>query len=269
MTIHAAAVVDAQAKIGENVTIGPFASIAADVEIGDGCTIGPHVTVLPYTSLGANCRVHAGAVLGDLPQDTAFQQNRSYLRIGANCLIREYVTLHRGTKPESVTEIGDGCFLMGLSHCAHNVKLGPNVIIANGALLGGYVEVGERAFISGNCMLHQFVRVGRLAMLAGGSGVSQDVPPFCTTHGVSANTVSGMNVVGMRRAGFSPQQRAQIKQAFKLLYQAGLNVSQAVDQMRRTFADGPAREFAEFVAASKRGVCAFIGGASLRRSTEA
>ena len=129
----------------------------------------------------------------------------------------------------------------------------------NGALLAGYVEVGDRAFISGNCTVHQFVRIGRQAMLGGASGVSKDVPPFCTTKPMTVNTVLGLNVVGMRRAGLGPEDRSAVKEAFRVLYRSGLNVSQALTQMKARFASGPAAEFAAFIEASKRGICAWSG----------
>ncbi len=253
--IHKTACVDAGARLGRDVEVGPFAVIEAETEIGDGCVVGAHASVMRYTRLGAGCRVHAGAVLGDIPQDLAFADTESRVTIGERCVIREGVTVHRGTKPGSVTEIGDGCFLMGFSHCAHNVKLGPGVIVANATLLGGYVEIGERAFISGNCLIHQFCKIGRLAMLGGGSAVSKDVPPFCMINPLTLNRVVGLNVVGMRRAGFSAEERRQIRSAFKMLYGTGRNVSDAVASMRQTFPSGPALEFCDFVDASARGIC--------------
>jgi UDP-N-acetylglucosamine acyltransferase len=253
--IHGTAVIDPGAKLGKDVSVGPFAYIERDVQIGDGCVIGPHVCILRYTTLGEKCRVHAGAVLGDVPQDLAFQSVESFVRIGANCLIREGVTIHRGTKAGTVTEVGDGCFLMANSHLAHNVKLGKGVILANGALLGGYVEVGDRAFISGNCLLHQFTRVGRLVIIGGGGGASKDVPPFCMVPPLRSNRVAGLNVIGLRRAGFNPEQRSQIKEAFKILYRSGLSTGEAVAKIEATFKTGPALEFCEFVKSSKRGIC--------------
>lgn len=258
MSIHSTAVVDRAANLGRDVVIGPYAVIDSDVTIGDGTVIGAHAVIYRYTTLGMNCRVHAHAVLGDTPQDMAFKEAPSFVRIGAGTIIREHVTIHRGTKPETATEVGENCFLMVNSHLGHNVKLGNHVIIVNAALLAGYVEVGDRAFVSGNVVLHQFVHVGRLAMLSGLSGISKDVPPFCTTAGLMPNSVGGLNVVGMRRAGITPPERIQIKRAFDLVYRSGLNVSQAVERIRAEALSGPAAEFGAFAEASKRGLCRFI-----------
>jgi UDP-N-acetylglucosamine acyltransferase len=254
--IHPTAVVEPGAELGVNITVGPFGFVAARARVGDGCTLGPHASILPFTELGANCRVHAGVVLGDWPQDLAFAEStESGVKIGAGCVFREGVTVHRGTKPGTVTELGEQCYLMANSHVAHNCRLGRNVILANGVLLGGYVELGDRCFISGNAVVHQFVRVGRLAMIGGLGGVSKDVPPFCTVRSHTVNRISGLNVVGLRRAGLGPTERAEVKQAFTLLYRSGLNVSQAVEKMKAAFAAGPARELSDFVEASKRGIC--------------
>lgn len=260
MSIHPKAEIDPTAKLGRDVSVGPFAVILGGTEIGDGCVIGPHAVIHPYTTLGPGCRVHAGAVLGDLPQDLAFKDAVSRVVIGANCTIREGVTVHRGTKEGTETVVGDNCFLMALSHLAHNCRLGKNVILANGVMLAGYVEVGDRAFLSGYTGAHQFVRIGRLAMLAGGCIARKDVPPFCTAVGMEHGRVVGLNVVGMRRAGLSPAERAEVKKAFNLLYRSGLNVSQAAERMKGELTSAPAAEFREFVEASKRGVCGFKAG---------
>jgi UDP-N-acetylglucosamine acyltransferase len=212
------------------------------------------VTILKHTSLGPGCEVHAGAVLGDVPQDLAFDGCRSFLKVGARCVIREGVTLHRGTKPDTATEIGDQCFLMAFSHCAHNVNLGRGVIMANGALLGGYVEVGAGAFISGNCLVHQFVRIGRLVMLGGGCAASKDVPPFCLLEPCKTNSMRGLNVVGMRRSGLTSEERKDIKRAFKLIYRSGYSPKQAAAKIREEFTSGPALEFCDFIEASERGL---------------
>jgi UDP-N-acetylglucosamine acyltransferase len=255
MAIHPSAVIEDGAHIGDGVEVGPFAYIASGARIGDNCKIGPHTTIYGYTTLGMGCRVHAGAVLGDLPQDFGFEDGDSSVRIGDGCLIREGVTVHRGSKPGTETVIGDHCMLMAFSHFAHNVQLEPDVIVANGALLGGYVSVGSRAFISGNVAVHQFARVGRLAMLGGGAMISKDVPPFCTIRPAMENVVGGLNVIGMRRAGLLPADRSDVKAAFKTLYRSGLNVSQARERIGEQFPSGPGREFYDFVLASERGIC--------------
>jgi len=258
MLIHPTAVVDPKAELGKNVRIGAFAYVEADVKLGDGCVLGSHVTILRHTTIGENCQVHAGAVLGDLPQDLSFKDEESYVRIGSDCVIRENVTIHRGTQAGSVTEVGNSCLFMAQSHVAHNVKVGNNVILANGALLGGYAEVGDRAFISGNCLVHQFTRVGRLAMMSGGSAAQKDVLPFCMTRSANANIIMGLNVVGLRRAGFSADDRRTLKQALRIIYSSGLNVSQATARLESEFDSDLIRELCEFIRGSKRGICKFF-----------
>lgn len=255
MSIHPTAVVEDGAELEEGVGVGPYAFIEAGARVGAGCVIGPHVVIYRATTLGPDGRVHAGAVLGDSPQDLSFKGGDSYVSIGAGCTIREGVTIHRGTKEGTRTEVGEGCFLMAFSHLAHNVRLGNNVILANGALLGGYVEIDDGAFLSGNVVVHQFCHIGRLAMLGGCCGISQDVPPFCMTQSVAFNQVVGLNVVGLRRAGMSAPDRSSIKTAFAHVYRSGLGVKEAVRRIRSEFDSGPAIEFADFIAASERGIC--------------
>jgi UDP-N-acetylglucosamine acyltransferase len=258
MKIHPSAIVDSSSQVGHDVVIGPGAVIAADTVIGDGCAIGPNAVICPHTSLGPGCRVHAGAVIGDTPQDLAFQPGvKSFVRIGARCVFREGVTIHRGTKEGAETVVGDDCYLMANSHLAHNVTLGNKVILANGVLLGGYVEVGDGAFISGNAVVHQFCRVGRLAMLGGLSAIGKDVPPFCMTRSGEVNTVIGLNVVGLRRSGFNPDQRKTIRECMDIVYASGLNVSQALEVLRSRQDDPLAAEWVAFIAAAKRGICKF------------
>lgn len=253
--IHATAVVDGSAHIGRGVIIGPFCFVDQDVRIGDGCVLGPHVSILRHTTLGAGVTVHGGAVLGDVPQDREFSGEESYLRIGDRCTVREGATAHRGTKPKTTTVIGNGCMLMAFSHVAHNVVVGDNVTICNGALIAGYAEIGDQAFISGNCLVHQFVRIGRIAMLAGGSAISMDLPPFLMTPGMSGNQVLRPNVVGLRRAGYGSAERAQVKRAFDMVYRSGFIVSKAVEAIKTQCEGDLAIEFADFVSASRRGIC--------------
>ena len=268
MGIHPTAVVAASASLGAGVRVGPFAVIEDDVVLGDGCVVGPHAVIHPYTLLGEGCRVHAGAVLGDVPQDVNFDNERSYVRIGDRCIIREGVTVSRGTGVDSETRVGDDCFLMAHSHLGHNVVLGNQVIITNGALLAGHVQVGDRARIGGHCMVHQFTRIGRLSMMSGGSVTTMDVPPFCITGTMSVNTVMDLNVVGLRRAGFADDQRRTLKQAFRILYRSGLDHSSAVERLVGDFECSHVHELAGFVRSSRRGICKLFretdGGSSTK-----
>jgi len=197
-------------------------------------------------------------VLGDLPQDQAYTGADSRVRIGDCCVIRECVTIHRGTKEGTVTEVGDGCLLMACSHVGHNAQLGRRVTLANGALLAGYSEIGDQAFISGNCLVHQFTRIGRLAMMAGGSATQMDIPPFCSTRVLSANTVASLNVVGLRRAGMSSLDRKALKRAFDLLYRTGLSVPAALSAIERQATSSAELELCAFVRTSQRGICKFF-----------
>ena len=261
--LHPTAVIERGAQLGDAVSVGPFSYVAAGVTIGDRCVLGPHVTVLTGTTLGAGCRVHAGAVVGDLPQDLSFKPCDSAVTIGERCTIREGVTVHRGAKPGTITVIGNDCLLMANAHVAHDALLGNRIILANGALIGGFVHIDDRAFVSGNVAVHQFVSIGRVAMLGGGGAVSRDVPPFCTTRPVTVNRILGLNVVGLRRAGYDALAREEIKRAFKLVYQSTLTYPEAAEAIRREFpAASPALEFARFIETSRRGLSSFREGDS-------
>lgn len=255
-TIHGTACVENGAELGVDVEVGPFAVIRSGARIGDGCRIGPHTVIFGEARLGARCQVHAGAVVGDLPQDLSFRGAPSLAVVGEECTLREGVTIHRGTKEGTATVVGPRCYLMANAHVAHNAQLGERVILANGALLAGYVRVDDYAFISGNCAVHQFCRVGRLAMVGGGAILTKDCPPYCTVRSNTLNRVAGLNVIGMRRAGLNAAARAEVKAAFALLYRSGLNTSQAVAALRSRFTAGPATAFTDFIEASQRGICA-------------
>ncbi len=253
--IHKTAIIDSRAELGKDVDVGPFTVIEKNVIVGSNTVIGPNVYIRPYTSIGSGCHIHAGAVLGGDPQDVNFEGVKSFVNIGEYCKIREGVTINRGTQAESVTEIGDNCFLMAFSHFGHNVKLGRGVTVANGSLFAGYVEVGDQAFVSGNCILHQFIKVGRLAMLGGGCGITKDVPPFCMIKPVEVNKIVGLNSVGLRRSTLSVKEQQEIKDAFKLLFNSGLNVGQALEKIKSNYPSGPASEFSNFIEKSERGIC--------------
>jgi UDP-N-acetylglucosamine acyltransferase len=256
--IHPTAVISPGARLGKGVVIGPFSVIDDDVEIGTGTILGPHATILRFTTLGRNCRIHSGAVLGDLPQDQAYSGAESRVEIADSCVIREGVTIHRGTRPGSVTSVGEGSLLMACSHVGHNSRVGRRVTLANGALLAGYSEIGDQAFISGNCLVHQFSRVGRLAMMSGGSATQMDVPPYCITQSLTANRVVNLNVIGLRRAGIASAERLALKRAFDLLYRSGLGTTEAVTAIENQLEGDAIRELCRFIRASQRGICKFF-----------
>jgi UDP-N-acetylglucosamine acyltransferase len=269
--LHPTAVIHPDAQLGADVTVGPYAVIEGAARIGDRCEIQAHAVIGAQVEMGSDNAVGYGAIIGGDPQDLAFRPEiHSTVRIGSGNKIREYCTIHRGTSEGSATVVGDGCFLMAGAHLAHNVALGDHVILANNVLLGGHVQVADRVFIGGGCVFHQFVRVGRLAICQGLSAFSKDVPPFTTA--AERNGVVGLNVVGLRRAGFSASQRAAMKEAFALLYRRGLNTTQALAAVRELTLTAEAREFFDFVAAAKkRGLCAFLanrGGDSVDEVAE-
>lgn len=259
--IHPAAVIEPGAELGVGVRVGPGAVIHAGARIGDGCRIAPHVVIFERTRLGRDCRVHAHAVLGDVPQDLAFEECDSELIIGERCTLREGFTAHRGTGAGTRTVIGDDCYLMNHSHVGHNAQVGNRVIFASQVLLGGHSQVGDGAVFGGGALLHQFCRVGRLAMIGGGCGVNKDVPPFCMTRSLAIAEVIGLNVVGLRRNGIDGADRAALKQALRTLYCGSLPLRDAAADLAATTDAGPGRELAEFILASKRGVCGYAGSA--------
>jgi UDP-N-acetylglucosamine acyltransferase len=253
--IHPSAIIDPGAQLGDEVEIGPYVCVSGGAEIGPRTVVQSHAVIEGAVRIGAENIIGHGAIIGGLPQDLIFAAGtRSGIEIGARNVIREHVTIHRGTAAESVTRIGDDNFLMAGAHVGHNCMLGNKVIVANNCLLGGYVAVDDGAFLGGGCVFHQFMRIGRLAITQGNSGFGKDIPPFVIAAGV--NAVVGLNVIGLRRAGFSAEDRAEIKAAFRLLYHAGLNVSQALEKAREQTWRGPAREFLDFIArAERRGIC--------------
>ena len=261
MKIHSTAIVDPTAKIATDVAIGPYAVIGARVVVGERSTIESHVVIDPDVTIGSDNVIGPGAIVGTAPQDLSFSSERkTYVAIGNENVIREHCTIHRGSAEDSVTKIGDKNFLMAGTHVGHNCEIGNNVIIANNCLLGGHVSVGDGAFLGGACVFHQHVCVGRLAITQGASAFSKDIPPFIIA--AERNSVFGLNVVGLRRAGFSAKDRDEIKTAFKLIYMSDLNIGQALKKASATKFGPAAREFIDFVAnAKKRGICPLKRGA--------
>jgi UDP-N-acetylglucosamine acyltransferase len=255
--IHSTAVIHPRARLDPTVSVGPYAVIDEGVTVGPNCVIGPHVYLTGQTTIGAKNTFHAGCVIGGAPQDLKYKGEPTRLRVGDGNTFREGVTVNRSSVPDEDTVIGSKNLLMACSHVAHNTVLGDGVILANSALLGGHVIVQDKAIISGNCCVHQFVRVGTLAMMQGGSAISKDLPPFCVARG--DNGICGLNVVGLRRAGFTTEQRLELKRLYHLLFRRRLKRSAAVAQARQEFTGHAARLVVEFVASATRGVCADTG----------
>ena len=251
--IHPSAIVDSRAEIDPTVEVGAHAVIEGPVRIGPRTRVFARAVITGLTVLGADNEIHYGAVIGDTPQDLAFPGAPSYLRIGDGNVFREHATVHRGTKPESETVIGDRNYFMQNSHVGHNCRIGNQAIVAGGALLSGYVELGNRGFVSGNCVVHQFVRIGRLAMLRGLSRTSRDVPPFCIMDGT--HTVRTVNLVGLRRAELSRDAIRAIRSAFKTLFLRRRNLKIALAEVEAGPMVDEVRELVDFIRASKRGVC--------------
>jgi UDP-N-acetylglucosamine acyltransferase len=254
--IHPTAIIHPKAQLDATVSVGPYAIIDEHVIVGANSRIEPQVHLTGHTTIGAYNRFHTGCVIGDAPQDLKYKDEPTRLRIGDHNIFREHVTVHRSNKESEDTVIGSHNFLMAHGHVGHNAVVGDHVILANGALLGGHATVADRAFISGNCLVHQFVRVGTLALMQGGSGISQDLPPFCVARGV--NGICGLNTVGLRRAGFTSEQRVELKRLYHALFRSGQKLSAALAEAQKGFASEPARVLLEFVAANKRGICADV-----------
>jgi len=255
--IHPTAIIHPSAKLDSTVSVGPYAVIDGEVELGADCVVGPQVYLTGATTIGSGNRFHAGCVIGDAPQDLKYGGEPTRLRIGNQNVFREHATVHRSTKLDAETIIGSHNFIMANSHVGHNCTVGDHVILANGALLGGHVEVQDHAFISGNCLVHQFTRVGTLALMQGGAGISQDLPPFTMLS--QSNFMCGLNVVGLRRAGFTPEQRLELKRLYYQLFCRGNNLRAALAAARKDFQSAPAKVLLDFVAEAKRGVCSDAG----------
>jgi UDP-N-acetylglucosamine acyltransferase len=256
MGIHPTAVIDAGARLG-NVDVGPYAVIGAGVELADGVEVGSHALLQGRTVVGARTRIHAHVVLGGDPQDTKHDRAApTRLVVGADCVIREFVTMHRGSSQgEGITRVGDRSYFMANSHVAHDCTVGYDVMFANSVALGGHVVVGDGAVLGGLAAVHQHARIGRLAMLGGGAMCAQDVPPFTLAQGDRAR-LYGLNVIGMKRAGLDGTRTAALKEAWRTLFAADLpRRTAAEDVATRLGHVAEVEELLAFVASSTRGLC--------------
>ena len=251
--IHPTAILDPRAEVHETATIGPHVVVEGRVVIGPRCWVGPGCHLVGETALGEDNRLHAGVVLGDSPQDLSYRDAPTGLRIGRGNTFREHVTVHRGTKEGTSTEIGDDNYLMAHCHVAHNCRVGNHVIIANGVLMGGYAEIGDRAFLGGGAVVHQFCRVGTLAILRGLARISKDVPPYCMA--VENNELVGLNAIGLKRAGLSVEQRTALKSAYAALFHSGQNLAQAMEALEKGPMTAEVAQLLRFLRESHRGTC--------------
>jgi UDP-N-acetylglucosamine acyltransferase len=242
------------AIVGPGTRIGEYCVVEQDVVIGAECLLEPYVFVKRWTMLGDRNEISAGSVLGTDPLDKNFNGARSYLRIGDDNKIREHFTISRGTGPESATEIGNGNFIMTSGHIAHNCKIGNQTVIASCVLLGGYVEIEDQAFLSGGVLVHQFSKIGRLAMISGNTRVNLDAPPFFTFAGFQI-APKGLNVIGLKRAGYQAPDISILKQAYRLLYKSNLSLEDALGRIESRIPTPETLHLAAFVRRSERGIC--------------
>ena len=241
------------AVIGENVVIEPFATIGRDVVIGDNTWIGPNACIMDGARIGKNCRIFPGAVVGAIPQDLKFDGEESTLEIGDHVTIREYCTLNRGTKANHRTRIGDRSLLMAYVHVAHDCIVGRNCILANNVGLAGHIEVGDWAILGGYAAVHQFVKIGPHAMIGGGALVRKDIPPYikAAREPISYN---GVNSIGLKRRGFSPDQINRIQDVYRVLFVKGLNIRQAVVRIESMEPSAERDTILAFIQNSNRGL---------------
>jgi UDP-N-acetylglucosamine acyltransferase len=252
--IHPTAIVSPKAKLGENVTVGPFTIIEDDVQIGDGSSIASNALIANGTRLGRECKVYHGAALGTPPQDLKFRGEITTLEVGDHTVIREFVTMNRGTHERWKTLVGNHCFFMAYTHVAHDCIVGNHVILANSANMGGHVIIEDHAVVGGIVAIHQFSHIGCHSMIGGGFRVTKDVPPYVLA-GQEPLAFSGLNIVGLRRRNF-PQETIQlIEKAFQLIYYSQLNVSQALERIKRDLpATDEMKHIVDFIEKSKRGI---------------
>ena len=257
-TVHSSAIINSEADLHESVKVGPYAVIDAGVVVGPDCNLGPHVYLTGQTTIGRGNQIHAGAVIGDASQDLKYEGTPTKLRIGDENIFREHVTIHRSNTPDEDTIIGSGNFFMAHSHVGHNSVVGDHNTFANGVLIAGHVEIADRVFVAGNCLVHQFVRIGALALMQGGAAISKDLPPYTiAAHGL--NGICGLNTVGLRRAGYTSEQRQALKGLYRRLFLDGKNITEVAEAALMDSPDERARTLLEFIAASKRGVSGHVG----------
>ena len=251
--IHATAIVSPKAKLGDNVQVAAYAIIEDDVEIGDGTSVGPHACIYDGARIGKNVEIFQSAAISNAPQDLKYAGEKTYFHVGDNTVIREFATLHRGTTDTHNSRIGSNCLIMAYAHIAHDCVIGNNCIIANSVQIAGHVVVEDWVIIGGGSLVHQFGIIGQHAMIQGGIQVAHDVPPFVLAASIPMK-YSGLNVVGLRRRGFSNADIQTMKDAYKTLYHSGLNISEAKIALSEKFDNGHVTTILEFLDKSKRSI---------------
>ncbi len=252
--ISTLAYIHPNAKIGEDVIVEPFSFIEDNVVIGAGTRIMPHACIMSGARIGKNCTIFPNAVISGIPQDLKFDNEESFAIIGDNTIIRECVTINRGTISRGQTVVGNNCLLMAYSHVAHDCVLKDNVIIGNTVQLAGEVEIDDYAILSGGSLVHQFTKIGKHTMIQGGTRLGKDIPPFAVAGREPVSYV-GINIVGLRRRGFTREQINNIQEVYRYLYLSGYNISQAIEKIESELSESDERtEIVDFVRASSRGV---------------
>jgi UDP-N-acetylglucosamine acyltransferase len=251
-TIHSTAIVSPEAELGEDVSVGPSAIIGPHVTVGDGCEIGAHAILEKYVRMGARCRVGPGSIVGGDPQDLKYKGEETWAEIGEDTIIREYVTINRGTTQSRLTRLGKGCLVMTYVHVAHDCHIGDGVILSNGVGLAGHITIGDKAIIGGMTGVHQFVRIGAHAFIGAAGRIRKDVPPFCKADD---GKIYGLNTIGLQRSGFTPETIAALQQAYRLFYRSSLNIRQALDRAKDDLPRlAEVDAFVAFIEQSERGV---------------
>ena len=253
-SIHHTAIISTRSILGKNVSIGPYCIIEGDVIIGDNTKIDSHTIIKKYTTIGNNCEIFSHCVIGEIPQDKKYEGEKTNLSIGNNTVIREFCTLNRGTKESKITKIGNDCLLMAYVHVGHDCIIKNDIILANGVQLGGHVIIDDYAIVGGLTPVHQFCRIGKNSLVGGGLRVVQDIPPYIIANGQPLR-FSGINILGLRRKKFNSNQRTNIKNVYKLIYNSNYNLSQALEKIKNTFNESEEiSSILNFIKSSERGL---------------
>ena len=253
--IHPTAIIDSKADIDSNVDVGPHSIVEANVQIGSGTVIGPHVVIQPHVEIGPDCHIFQFASIGAVPQALKFEGEETYVKIGRGTVIREFVTVNRGTGfGGEITEVGEENFLMAYVHIAHDCKTGRNVIFANNATLAGHIVIEDFVTVGGLVAIHQFVRIGNYAYIGGKSAVVKDIPPYVIAAGDRAK-LHGLNSVGLKRHGFSQETMSSLKKAYRIIFRIGLTLNEAIERVKAEVEQVPeVNDLIRFIKSSKRGI---------------